>query len=40
MKNSDKRLEGGCGEAIEDPVAIIKSRDDQGMYWSSETIFI
>ena len=42
MKNSDERLEGGCGEAIEDRVAIIKSRDDQGktLYQSAETIFV
>jgi len=32
MKNSAKRLEGGCGEAIEDRVAIINSSDDQGLY--------
>ena len=40
MKTSGKRLDGGCGEAIEDRVAIIKSRDDQGLYQRAETIFI
>src|SRR6218665_1862583 len=42
MKNSSrpKRLEGGCGEGIEDRVAIIKSRDDQGLHYSADTIFV
>jgi len=32
MKNIGKQLEGGCREVIEDRVAKIKSRDDQGLY--------